>query len=218
MLMWGGRNVGSARWLAVGAFTALSLPLAFVGANPELQSASSNVAATIAYEPIAPAAVLKQLPAEAKLISAPKASRRRKRIVVSIAERKLAVVDQQRVLKTYPIAVGAAVSPSPTGEFEIVNKVANPTYYRPGVVITPGELNPLGTRWLGLNREHYGIHGTNEPQSIGQAVSHGCIRMAQNDVEELYRLANIGDAVEISEQPLPQLAHLDSDTGNTDVR
>jgi lipoprotein-anchoring transpeptidase ErfK/SrfK len=218
MLMWGGRNVGSARWLAVGAFTALSLPLAFVGANPELRSVSSDSASSTAQQALVPLPVLKQLPAEARPVSARKASPRRKRIVVSIPERKLAVVDQQRVLKTYSIAVGAAVSPSPTGEFEIVNKVANPTYYRPGVVITSGELNPLGTRWLGLNKEHYGIHGTNEPQSIGQAVSHGCIRMAQNDVEELYRLADIGDAVEISEQPLPQLAHLDRDTGNTDVR
>ena len=195
------------RRLAVAAFAALSLPLVFMSGNEESQSAST-------HEPAAPLqAASPTPPVQPQPAVAPAKPAVRKRIIVSIRERKLAVVEQGRLLKTYPIAVGAQMSPSPTGEFKIVTKVSNPTYYRPGTVISPGQDNPLGSRWLGLDRDHLGIHGTNEPRSIGQAASHGCIRMAKSDVEELYRLANIGDAVGISEEPLPQMAQLDLASG-----
>ena len=66
----------------------------------------------------------------------------------------------------------------------------------------------MGSRWLGLDLPHYGIHGTNEPQSIGQEASHGCIRLAKPDVEELYDMARVGDEVEIAEKPLAEMAIL----------
>lgn len=200
------------RRLAGAAFIALSLPLWFVAASPELPPAGGEPAAflpnaliTGALHSPTPAA----LPAlGAVKIRVSRTQARRKRIVVSIPERKLALMDEGHVVKTYRIAVGADTSPSPTGEFKIVNKVADPTYYRPGVIITPGPANPLGSRWLGLDREHFGIHGTNEPQSIGRAASHGCIRMANADVEELFALARAGDTVEISTEPFDELALL----------
>jgi lipoprotein-anchoring transpeptidase ErfK/SrfK len=120
-----------------------------------------------------------------------------RQIVVSIPDRKLALVEDGRVLKLYPVAVGASVSPSPEGEFKVVNRVANPTYYHPGTVIEPGPQNPLGTRWIGLNQKGYGIHGTNLPKSIGKAASHGCIRMARRDLEELFEIVRPGDTVSI---------------------
>jgi len=64
-------------------------------------------------------------------------------------------------------------------------------------VIGLGASNPLGNRWIGLNQKGYGIHGTNEPRSIGKAASHGCIRMAKADLEELFTLVSVGDEVEI---------------------
>jgi hypothetical protein len=88
-------------------------------------------------------------------------------------------------------------SPSPTGDFTVVNRLENPTYYRPGVVIEPGVSNPLGTRWMGLSQKGFGIHGTNQPKSIGKAASHGCIRMTQADLEELFTLVHVGDTVSI---------------------
>ena len=118
-------------------------------------------------------------------------------LVVSIPDRKLAVTEEGRVLKVYSVAVGAAVSPSPTGTMKIINKLIGPTYYHQGKVIPPGRSNPLGDRWMGLNQKGYGIHGTNVPSSIGKAASHGCIRMGKHDVEELFNLARVGDAVEI---------------------
>ena len=121
----------------------------------------------------------------------------RRQVVVSIPERKLAVIENGKVLRTFKVSVGAAVSPSPTGKFEIVNRLANPTYYHAGVVIPAGKNNPLGPRWVGLNKQGYGIHGTSAPGSIGKAASHGCIRMHNRDVVEFAMLVNVGDTVEI---------------------
>ena len=118
-------------------------------------------------------------------------------MLVSIADRKLAVLDGDEVIATFPVAVGAADSPSPTGEFQIVSRVSNPTYYRPGTVIPSGKNNPLGTRWVGLSEKGYGIHGTNAPRSVGHAASHGCIRLRNRDMEKLFTMVRVGDAVEI---------------------
>jgi len=131
-----------------------------------------------------------------------------RRIVVSIADRKLALVQDGRVLKIYAVAVGADVSPSPSGEFKIVHRIANPAYYAPGVVIPPGKANPLGTRWLGLSQKGYGIHGTNQAHSIGQRASHGCIRMRNRDIEELFELVRAGDAVELHAERTAGLAEI----------
>lgn len=120
-----------------------------------------------------------------------------RRVLVSIPDRKLAVIDGEEVIAQFRVAVGAEESPSPTGQFQIVSRVANPTYYRPGTVIPSGKDNPVGTRWLGLSQKGYGIHGTNAPRSIGRAASHGCIRLRNRDMEKLFTMLRVGDAVEI---------------------
>jgi len=120
-----------------------------------------------------------------------------RRMVVSIPDHKLALVENGAIVKVYPVAVGAKAAPSPTGTFKVVSRISAPTYYHPGTVIPPGADNPLGTRWIGLDRKGYGIHGTNQPRSIGHAASHGCIRMARTDLEELFKLVRVGDVVEI---------------------
>ena len=86
-----------------------------------------------------------------------------RRVVVSIADRKLAVLDNDRIVSIYPVAVGAPVSPSPAGRFSVINRVTNPTYYTRGKVVKPGAGNPVGTRWIGLSAKGYGIHGTDQP-------------------------------------------------------
>src|SRR3954454_1469944 len=120
-----------------------------------------------------------------------------RQIIISLPDRKLALIEDGEVKKVYPVAVGKATTPSPSGSFQIVNRVTNPTYYHPGQVIEPGADNPLGNRWIGLNQKGYGIHGTNAPKSIGKAASHGCIRMAKKDLEELFEIVRPGDTVEI---------------------
>jgi lipoprotein-anchoring transpeptidase ErfK/SrfK len=120
-----------------------------------------------------------------------------RRLVISIPDRKLAVVEDGAVVKVYAVAVGVDITPSPSGTFKVVNRIANPTYYHAGKVIPAGKTNPLGSRWMGLDQKGYGIHGTNQPKSIGKAASHGCIRMAHADVEELFQRVRVGDVVEI---------------------
>ena len=73
-----------------------------------------------------------------------------------------------------------------------------------GRVVPPGKANPLGTRWLGLSKKGYGIHGTNAPGSIGRNASHGCIRMRNRDVEELFELVAVGDMVELVGERTPE--------------
>ncbi|MDE3136138.1 MAG: L,D-transpeptidase [Acidobacteriota bacterium] len=123
-----------------------------------------------------------------------------RQIVISIPDRKLALVENGRVVKVYSVAVGRRVTPSPTGTLFIANRVKNPTYYRPGVVIPPGKNDPVGTRWMGLSKRGYGIHGTDEPRSIGHAASHGCIRMRNRDAEDLFNRVRVGDVVEFHAQ------------------
>lgn len=118
-------------------------------------------------------------------------------IVVSLEDHKLALVEDGQVKKIYTVAVGKPSTPSPVGTFTIERRVANPTYHHNGKTVAAGPRNPVGTRWMGLSKHGYGIHGTNEPNSIGKAASHGCIRMAQADLEELYPLVAVGDTVEL---------------------
>jgi lipoprotein-anchoring transpeptidase ErfK/SrfK len=120
-----------------------------------------------------------------------------RRVLVSIPERKLAVIENGNVLRVFHVAVGGSLSPTPTGEFQIVSRLNNPTYYHTGVIIPPGQDNPIGPRWLGLNKKGYGIHGTNEPKSIGKAASHGCIRMRNRDIQQFFQMVSVGDVVEI---------------------
>src|SRR5262245_38521535 len=154
--------------------------------------ATSNAFRTLAMAMVVLAA---GVPATADdgVSTAPATSRR---IVVSIPDRKLALIENDRVT-IFLVAVGASVSPSPTGTFTIVSRVTNPTYYKPGTVIAPGATNPIGTRWIGLNEKGYGIHGTDNPASIGFAKSHGCIRLKNADVEKLFERGRGGDQVDI---------------------
>ena len=137
--------------------------------------------------------------------TSPAPERQQRKVVVSVIHRKLALVENGRVKKVYPVAVGAAGSPSPSGTFEIKNRLVQPTYYHPGKVIPAGAENPLGTRWIGLSAKGYGIHGTNVESSIGKAASHGCIRMHRQDLEELFADLQVGDEVEIHASVDPEL-------------
>lgn len=105
-------------------------------------------------------------------------------IDISVSNRQLKLYDASTLLKTYPIAVGKVLTPTPTGNYIIVNKEANPG-------------GPFGVLWMGLSKPHYGIHGTNDPSSIGKEVSHGCARMYNNDVTELSSMVPIGTNVYI---------------------
>ncbi|MDF2548548.1 MAG: hypothetical protein K0R93_3446 [Anaerosolibacter sp.] len=105
------------------------------------------------------------------------------RIVINLSERKLYLYLDNQLHRTFPVAIGKPATPSPTGTFKITEKAPNPG----GV---------FGTRWMRFYKD-YGIHGTNNPASIGKAVSNGCIRMHNADVNYVYSLVPIGTEVSV---------------------
>ena len=129
-------------------------------------------------------------------------------IVVSLEDRKLALVEDGQVKKVYTVAVGKASTPSPVGTFTIERRVKNPVYHHEGKTVEPGPMNPVGSRWMGLSIKGYGIHGTNMPKSIGKAASHGCIRMGKADIEDLFEQVKVGDTVELIGQRNEETAEL----------
>jgi lipoprotein-anchoring transpeptidase ErfK/SrfK len=120
-----------------------------------------------------------------------------RQIIISIPDRRLALLEDGQLVKVYSVAVGRRETPSPDGEFTIINHAVDPTYRHEGKEVAPGKDNPLGTRWMGLSEKGYGIHGTNVQSSVGKVASHGCFRMKKKDVEELYRRVQVGDAVSV---------------------
>ncbi|MCL5058909.1 MAG: L,D-transpeptidase family protein [Actinobacteria bacterium] len=110
-------------------------------------------------------------------------------LVILRSARKLQHYLGSALKNTYPVAVGKPSTPTPLGNYKVVNKILN-----------PGDI--LGTRWMGLDVPggNYGIHGTNNPSSIGKFISHGCIRMQNYNVEELFPQVNIGTPVTITDE------------------
>lgn len=106
-------------------------------------------------------------------------------ITISLSKRTLTLFEAGRIRKTYPIAIGKMLTRTPAGTFIIVNREPNPG-------------GPFGAMWLSLSKSGYGIHGTNNPSSIGKAVSHGCIRMYNHDVLELASIVPNGTRVTIT--------------------
>lgn len=105
-------------------------------------------------------------------------------IQISVGKRRLTLYNNGRLMKIFPIAVGRMLTQTPVGDFVIVNR-----QYNPG--------GPFGVLWLSLSKQGYGIHGTNDPSSIGNAVSHGCVRMYNRDVLQLAEIVPNGTRVSI---------------------
>ena len=115
-------------------------------------------------------------------------------IHVDVAQKRLTLFCGDELIKSYPVATGTWDTPTPVGVFTITHRFS-------------GEMCGFGTCFLGLNVPwgNYGIHGTNKPESIGYAASHGCIRMQVRDAEELYRLVPNGTKVVIENGPFGEL-------------
>jgi lipoprotein-anchoring transpeptidase ErfK/SrfK len=124
-------------------------------------------------------------------------------IVIHRGLNRLMLFDGTRFVRTFPVATGQAIYPTPLGRFQIVVKEKNPWWYPPTYdswakglkPVPPGPNNPLGTRWMGLSAPGVGIHGTDEPTSIGYSESHGCIRMQVPDAEWLFNRVQVGTTV-----------------------
>ena len=120
------------------------------------------------------------------------------RTSVDVSQNLLTIYFNDKPIQQYTVGTGSDETPTPIGTFKITDKLENPTWYKTGAVVPPGSPeNGLGTRWLGFDKKGYGIHGTNEPDSIGKHESSGCIRMLNKNVEELYALLPSGSEVKV---------------------
>lgn len=119
-------------------------------------------------------------------------------IVVDKSQNTLFLKCNEEVFKTYSVSTGANNS-TPVGTFRITEKILNPPWYKPSGGFAPAGSpeNILGTRWLGLDKEGYGIHGTTDPQSLGKQATAGCVRMLNAEVEQLYSIVPQGTEVTI---------------------
>jgi lipoprotein-anchoring transpeptidase ErfK/SrfK len=116
-------------------------------------------------------------------------------LVVDKSQNLLFLKRKGEVVKTYLVSTGKDNS-TPVGTFRIVNKLLNPTWYKTGAVIPPDSPdNILGSRWMGFDSKGYGIHGTTEPDNLGKQITLGCVRMRNDDVEELFDIVPVGTEV-----------------------
>jgi lipoprotein-anchoring transpeptidase ErfK/SrfK len=126
-------------------------------------------------------------------------------IAIDRGANSLKLFDGPRLVRTFGVATGQSVYPTPAGSFEIVDMQENPWWYPPTTSewakgldpVPPGPGNPLGTRWMGLDAPGVGIHGTPDDASIGYSASHGCIRMHISDAEWLFQHVRVGTPVVI---------------------
>jgi LysM repeat protein len=118
------------------------------------------------------------------------------------AHRLIVLLNGEHYIKEYTVALGAPATPTPAAKFTIGAKQKDPDWYSKDGVLKFGDpKNPLGTRWIGFvdtpDYQSFGIHGTIEPDTVGQDVSNGCVRMKNEDVEQLFGMLMTGDTVEI---------------------
>jgi lipoprotein-anchoring transpeptidase ErfK/SrfK len=126
-------------------------------------------------------------------------------IVITRGANTMKLYDGRELVRTFRVATGQAIYPTPAGIWRIMNKQRNPWWYPPTTSawakglkpVPPGPSNPLGTRWMGLDAAGVGIHGTDAPASIGYSASHGCVRMQVPDAEWLFEHVHVGTPVVI---------------------
>lgn len=123
---------------------------------------------------------------------------------IKLSKRRVTVYRGNAVLKSYPIAVGKPGWETPVGTYSVRQMFRNPTWVHPlkqGIEIPGGDPeNPLGKFWIGFwtdGKNWIGFHGTPNPGSVGQAASHGCVRMFNKDIEELFKKVSLGTAVKV---------------------
>jgi lipoprotein-anchoring transpeptidase ErfK/SrfK len=124
------------------------------------------------------------------------------KLILKRSERRVYVYEGEKVINSYRVAIGKSGWETPLGTFKVLTMEENPIFksFKTGRIIEPGPDNPLGVRWIGIwtdGKTQLGFHGTNEPELIGQAVSHGCIRMHNKDVTKLYSQVQEGTVVTI---------------------
>lgn len=126
-------------------------------------------------------------------------------LVLKLKQRRVYVYQGEKVLAKYPVAIGKRGRETPTGEWQVMEKIKNPgwTSFKTGEYMAPGRENPLGSRWIGFwtdGQDMIGFHGTAKLDSIGKAVSNGCVRMYNRDVKQMFKMVKVGTIVRVVDE------------------
>ena len=153
---------------------------------------STAIPATTPTAPAKPAVAATSQPPTAELVT----------LTLKLKEKKVYVYKDGKAIANYPVAIGKKGWETPTGEWYVMEKITNPgwTSFKNGSFISPGKKNPLGERWIGFwtdGKDTIGFHGTPDVNSVGKAVSHGCVRMFDKDVKALFPLVKVGTTVKV---------------------
>lgn len=130
----------------------------------------------------------------------PEAVKQKIRLVLRLKKRRVFVYEGEKLRASYPVAIGKPGWETPTGKFQVIDMLENPgwTNFKTGEVLPPGADNPLGERWIAFwtdGNDYIGFHGTPNRASVGDAISHGCVRMYNEDVRQLYEFVKLGTPV-----------------------
>jgi L,D-transpeptidase ErfK/SrfK len=197
------RPISSIRWRIVGCGVGLllfatQLPLAAQTAHNRREGNR-----LIANQPelgVILGVIQSRLKPELPPISPVLPQRQVSRVVLKLKERRVYIYQGEQVKTSYPVAVGRPGWETPVGQFRVLEMVKQPGWTNPftSEVSPPSADNPLGERWIAFwtdGTNYVGFHGTPSRDSIGQAASHGCVRMFNEDVRELYEVVQIGTPV-----------------------
>lgn len=190
-----------ARWPSARSITVGAIAIGLVGLggfSPKAAWASGDRSRDLPAPVTAP--ITATVSAPPAVNPAPVALERR--LVLRLGERRLYLYEGagDRPSRTYPVAVGRSGWETPTGRFAIRERISQPIWQHPfkNQQIPPGEDNPLGSRWLGFwtdGTNSIGFHGTPNPESIGRAASHGCVRLYDRDIIDLFDRVEVGTPV-----------------------
>ncbi len=196
---------GQAEFIGGDLETAVEAAAGLEAASPEAASADRETELSVAPLDLAPLdlspppeapQLLDQVPLDAAVRVA------NRRLVIRLDQRRVYVYEGETTLVSYPIAVGRQGWETPKGEFEVFQMIEDPSWQHPwnGSIVPPGPDNPLGRRWIGFWTDGVnaiGFHGTPNESLVGQAVSHGCIRMKNADVQNLFAMVGNGTTVTV---------------------
>ncbi|TAD80501.1 MAG: L,D-transpeptidase [Oscillatoriales cyanobacterium] len=196
-------TIGSGLWVAIGALPALAADpppsplLTGPWQQPIVRTAQPSLPGLGQHDPHIP------LPApEVVQPVQPSVQQSAQQLVLRLRERRVYLYEGDRPVRSYPVAIGRAGWETPTGQFQVIQKMVNPIWQHPfnGTIIPAGKDNPLGVRWIGFwtdGDNSIGFHGTPNPELIGQAVSHGCVRMHNDDIVDLFDRVTEGTPVRV---------------------
>lgn len=124
------------------------------------------------------------------------------RLVLKLEQRRVYVYQGEAIQNSYPVAIGRAGWETPTGNFKVMQMLKHPGWTNPltGEKMSPGPDNPLGERWIAFwtdGTNVIGFHGTPNRDSVGRAASHGCVRMFNEDIRDLYEIVKLGTLVTV---------------------